>query len=100
MKLDKLVAGLNEAKASFGLDGTDLTILDEVVRAKKSKGEVTIMEMIHESSAASPATVHERIKRLCNNGFLRKDPHPGNLRLKVLDTHDEYDKLVKRLGAI
>lgn len=100
MKLDKIAIALREARASFGLDMTDLMILDDVVRTRKQMGEVTIMEIVDSSDAASRATVHERIKRLCANGFLRKDSHPGNLRVKVLDTHDEYDKLVKRLGAL
>lgn len=100
MKMDKLAAALWEAKKSFGLDMTDLLILDEVVQTRKRMGEVTIMEIVDECTAASRATVHERIKQLCANGFLRKDSHPGNLRVKVLNTHDEYDKLVKRLGVL
>lgn len=100
MKLDKLAAAMREARASFGLDMTDLLILDDVVQTRKRMGEVTIMEVVDSSSAASPATVHERIKRLCGEGFLRKDPHPNNLRVRVLSTDDTYDKLVKRLGVI
>lgn len=100
MKLDKLGVALREARKSFGLDMTDLLILDDVVRARKQAGEVTIMEIVESCDAASPATVHERIKRLCANDFLRKDTHPKNLRVKVLDTGGEYDKFIKRLGLV
>ena len=100
MRLDKMATALREARTSFGLDMTDVLILDDVVRKRKQMGEVTIMEIIDSCDAASPATVHARIKRLCENGFLRKDVHPSNLRVRVLDTHDEYDKLVKRLGVL
>lgn len=100
MKLEKLAIGMKEAQASFGLDMTDLLILDEVARACKGKEPVTIMKIIESSEAASPATVHARIKRLCAEGYLRKDIHPSNLRIRVLDTDDGYDKLVKRLGVL
>lgn len=100
MKLDKMAMALREARMSFGLDMTDLLILDEVVQTRKRMGEVTIMEIVESSTAASRATVHERIKRLCNDGYLRKDPLEGNLRVRVLSTSATYDKLVKRLGVL
>lgn len=99
MRLDKATQALRKAKESFGLDMTDLIILDEVAQAKKLKKEVTIMEIVDASTAASPATVHERIKRLCTENFLRKDSHPGSLRHRVLDfgpTYYQLDEELKR----
>jgi hypothetical protein len=54
MKLDKAIQALRKAKESFGLDMTDLIILDEVAQAKKLKKPVTIIEIVDTSSAASP----------------------------------------------
>lgn len=98
MKLEKLAAAMRTCRTSFGLDMTDLLILDEVAQAHKSKEEVTIMKIVDSSSAASRATVHERIKRLCNEKYLRKDAHPGSLSLKVLALGPTYHQLVEELG--
>jgi hypothetical protein len=100
MKLDKAIQALRKAKESFGLDMTDLIILDDIVRAIKVKKSVTIMEIVDTSSAASPATVHARIKRLCTDNFLRKDSHPGSLRHRVLGlgpTYYQLDEELKRM---
>ena len=45
MKLDKLTAALAHVRKWFGLDMTDLLILNEIVQAKKTKKQVTIMEL-------------------------------------------------------
>lgn len=98
MKLDKLATVLRTCRKSYGLDMTDLLILDEIAGAHKRKEEVTIMKIVDSSSAASRATVHERIKRLCNEKYLRKDAHPGNLSLRVLALGPTYHQLVEELG--
>ena len=53
MKLEKLAMAMRTCRTSFGLDMTDLLILDEVAQAHKSKEEVTIMKIVDSSSAAS-----------------------------------------------
>lgn len=100
MKLDKLAVTLREIKKSFGLDMTDLLILDDVARAQKAIGKVTIMELVESCEAASEATVHARIKKLCDRKFLRKDSEQNNLRNKLLNFGPTYQKLVDVIGAL
>jgi predicted transcriptional regulator len=100
MKLDKLATALSTAKATYGLDSTDLIVLNEIMTVKRVVGEVTIMEIVDRSSAASPATVHARIKLLCNMNLLKKVPHSINLSYKTLEKGPEYDRLVQTLGEV
>ena len=45
MRLDKLASALSSMRKEYGLDATDLMVLDEVMRTKRVAGEVTIMEL-------------------------------------------------------
>ena len=69
MKMDKLAVALRKINQSYGLDMTDLIILDDIAQKKKHNGQVTIMEIVETSSAASPATIHARIKRMCEHNI-------------------------------
>lgn len=100
MKLDKLATALRAIKASFGLDMTDLLIIDGVTRAQKVIGKVTIMEFVEACDAASQATVHNRIKKLCDQGFLRKVEDKDSQRTKLLATGVNYHKLLDRVNLI
>lgn len=100
MKLDKLASALITMRSEYGLDATDLMVLDEVMRTKRVAGEVTIMEIVDKSKAASPATVHSRIKLLCDMDLLQKTPHHTNLSYRMLDKGPEFDRLTKILGDI
>jgi hypothetical protein len=100
MRLDKLASALSSMRSEYGLDATDLMVLDEVMRIKRVAGEVTIMEIVDKSKAASPATVHARIKLLCDMDLLKKSPHHTNLSYRMLDKGPEFDRLTKILGDV
>lgn len=100
MRLDKLASALSAVRSAYGLDATDLMVLDEIMRIKRMAGEVTIMEIVDKSEAASPATVHARIKSLCNMDLLKKTPHHTNLSYRMLEKGPEFDQLVKILGDV
>lgn len=100
MRLEKLADALYALRGGFGLDGTDVMVLGDVMRLKKSAGEVTIMEIVDGACAASPATIHARIKRLCDEGLLAKVEREGNMRYKLLEQGPRYIELVKILGEI
>lgn len=100
MKLDKLGTALRTIKESYGLDMTDLLILDGVARAQKAVGKVTIMDFVEACDAASQATVHKRIKVLCDNNFLCKGVESNNLRSKILEFGPRYHRLVGTVGAL
>ena len=100
MRLDKLASALSAVRSAYGLDATDLMVLDEVMCTKRVAGEVTIMEIVDKSKAASPATVHARIKLLCDMDLLKKSPHHTNLSYRMLDKGPEFDRLTKILGDV
>ena len=52
MKLEKMAVALRKINKSYGLDMTDLIILDDIAQKKKHNGQVTIMEIVETSSAA------------------------------------------------
>jgi hypothetical protein len=58
------------------------------------------MEIVDKSKAASPATVHARIKLLCDMDLLKKSPHHTNLSYRMLDKGPEFDRLTKILGDV
>jgi predicted transcriptional regulator len=87
-------------RQDFGLDAIDVMVLDEVLRLKKSGGEVTIMEIVDRSSVASPATVHARIKSLCEKDILVKVEHKSNMRYKMLEKGPRYLELTKALAGV
>lgn len=100
MKLEKLGTALRTIKESYGLDMTDLLILDGVARAKKAVGKVTIMDFLESCDAASQATIHKRIKVLCDNNFLDKHADKNNLRNKTLELGPSYYQLVEEVGRV
>ena len=88
-------------KGRFNLDMIDLIILNEALtRDKQIPDEVTIMEIVDYCDAASPATIHKRIKKLCAAEFLKKTEHPDDVRFKVLTKGERYDLLVKYLAEV
>ena len=99
MKMDKLATALRTINKSYGLDMTDLIILDDVAQ-KKRKGQVTIMEIVETSEAASPATVHARIKNMCGGMVLKKHLDETNLRVRVLDFGPTYHQMLEEVGQV
>ena len=100
MKFDKLAEALCLARDKFGLDCTDVLVLDEVLTLMKSGKEATIMEIVDKTKVASPATVHARIKSLCNAEMLTKTEHAEDMRVKVLGTNHRFDKFIKALAEV
>ena len=100
MKLDKLAQALVTTKDAFGLDSIVLTVLDFVVRGMKERKQVTIMEVVDHSGLASPATVHARIKKLCDGGLLKKVEHPTNMKFKILEKGNNFDDFATLLAEV
>ena len=100
MKMDKLATALRRINKLYGLDMTDLIILDDIAQKMKHKKSVTIMEIVESSEAASPATVHARIKRMCDHNILHKIIDENNLRFRMLDFGAPYSRLVEELGQV
>jgi hypothetical protein len=99
MKLSKLALAISSVRNEYGIDATDLLVLNDIMRVKHTAGEVTIMEIVDKCKAASPATIHARIKSLCIKGMLIKVEHASNLRLRMLEKGPNYDKLIDILEA-
>ena len=100
MRLEKLAEALACVRNDFGMDAIDVMVLDEVLRLKKSGGEVTIMEIVDRSSVASPATVHARIKSLCEKDIPIKVEHKSNMRYKMLEKGPRFVNLTKALAEV
>jgi hypothetical protein len=101
MKIEKLTEAVQLMKGRFKLDVIDLIVLREALaRDKQMPREVTIMELVSYCDAASPATIHARIKKLCTLNLLKKTEHPDDVRFKVLTKGDKYDALVKELAEV
>lgn len=98
MRIEKLANALHNLRSSFGLDGIDMMLLGDMAALKKFEKEVTIMKIVDTSTAASPATIHARIKRLCDEGILVKTEHETNMRYKLLKQGPKYIEVVKLLG--
>lgn len=100
MKLDKLANALRITRLNHSLDDVDLILLDEIVKQMRQPDPVTIMEVIRASEAASPATVHTRIKKLCAQNILKKEDHPGSMRHKVLSRGPLFSLLTTDLAEV
>lgn len=100
MKLDKLAGALRTMRLNHGLDDVDLLLLDEIITHMRQPDPVTIMEVIRASDAASPATVHTRIKKLCAQNILKKEDHPGSMRHKVLARGPLFNLMTKQLAEV
>lgn len=79
------------------LDDVDALVLNEIGLLIKEKDSATIMKIVESSAAASPATVHARIKKLCDQNMLKKVTPSDNLRYKVLEFGNAYDKFLTQL---
>ena len=101
MKIEKLIEAVRLMKGRFNLDMIDLIILNEALtRDKQMPHEVTIMEIVDYCDAASPATIHSRIKKLCAQNLLKKTEHPDDVRFKVLTKGELYDDMLKQLAEV
>ena len=101
MKIEKLMEAVYLMKGRFNLDLIDLVVLHEALtRDKQMPHEVTIMEIVDYCDAASPATIHKRIKKLCAAEFLKKTEHPDDVRFKVLTKGERYGILEKYLAEV
>ena len=45
MRLDKLASALSSMRKEYGLDATDLMVLDEVMRTKRVAGELSLIHI-------------------------------------------------------
>lgn len=99
MKLNDLAEAL-VVLHDHGLDEIDVLVLDEVARIIKDKSPATIMRIVDSSAAASPATVHARIKKLCDKNVLKKVTSSDNLRYKTLEFGPAYHKAIDQLSRV
>jgi hypothetical protein len=100
MKLDKLAQGIALARWQFNLDATDILVLDYAASAIKERKSVTIMEIVDQSGIASPATIHARIKQLCDQRYFDKIAHPTNMRYKMLEFGPAYTRFIEGLKGV
>lgn len=99
MKLDKLAQAVNSLYAKFGVDTTDILILNDVIERNK-QGDVLTMQFIKNFSGASEATTHARMKKLLDCGLLSRVGDDRNLRIKKLKPTPKTNELVKYLAEI
>lgn len=99
MKLEKLNEALTVAN-EFGLDGTDVTILFDIAQRRKDDGVATIMQFSSGTKFASFGTIHARIKRMVQKGFLKKQIKQGDERVKVLQDGPALGKFLDRLNEV
>lgn len=99
MKLEKLNEALTVAN-EFGLDGTDITILFDIAQRRKDDGVATIMQFSSGTKFASFGTIHARIKRMVQKGFLKKQIKQGDERVKVLQDGPALGKFLDRLNEV
>jgi len=100
MKLDKLAQAISVSRLAFMLDATDILVLDYVARAIKERKQITIMEIVDQSGIASPATIHARIKQLCDQRYFDKIAHPTNMRYKMLEFGPAYTRFIEGLKGV
>lgn len=100
MKLDKLTEALRLMQEKYDLDPTDLHVLDEVNARISKRTPVTIMKIVSECRAASPATIHARVKKLCEKDILKKTESDDNMKFKMLTKGPKYDALIAKLGEV
>lgn len=99
MKLEKLAEGMRRAR-EWELDSTDVMLLADIAAQIRAKTPVTIMALVEHCDAASPATNHARIKKLCGKRILRKMECAGSLRHKVLDKGERFDEFMNDLAGV
>lgn len=99
MKLEKLTKGLALAK-KYRLDGTDLSILQYVLDKQDTEDGATIMKMSREEEFASLGTIHTRIKRMVDTGYLVKRIENNNLRFKKLEAGKQLQAFLDRLTEL
>jgi hypothetical protein len=91
MKLGEISKALVAARG-IGVDGTDLMILDVITGRLRNGEEVTVMSL-SKSEFASFGTVHARVQRLINSGFLTKTIKSNNQRVKTLGVGPKMEEL-------
>jgi DNA-binding Lrp family transcriptional regulator len=98
MKLKNLAEAIQMLHRN-DLDEVDALVLNEV--ALGAKGEpVTIMNIAKGQSSVSSATVHARIKRLCERNILKKTTRSDNQRFKTLEFGPAFSKISDQLGEV
>jgi hypothetical protein len=80
------------AAEEFGLDGIDFKILQITMRKLQSGNEVTILSFT-KFDFASFGTIHLRIQKLIDAGFLIKTVKPTNQRVKILTLGPRVNEL-------
>lgn len=98
MKLEEVSKALLAARG-LGVDGTDLMILEVIGNRLRNGEEVTVMSL-SKSEFASFGTVHARVQRLINNGFLTKTIKSDNQRVKTLGIGPKMEELEKVINNI
>jgi predicted transcriptional regulator len=99
MKIEQLTKSLRMVNTEYELDWTDVLVLGEVLRLM-DKGEVTIMEILALEGIASPATIHVRLRKLCDKQLLTKSERESNNRYKVLTKGPKLDRLLTKLEKV
>lgn len=99
MKLHDLSMAINGLAVEYDMDGTDIRILNAVLKMKE-QGDVYTMKFIKSFLGASQATTHKRIKKLVTAGLLARPGDESNLRIKKIEPTAKTEELVKFLETI
>ena len=84
MELHALHNALDMARRKHELTDDDVAVLQQVAAAQAAGEATTVMKTVEHPYVVSPATIHARVKRLCERGFLIKTEQKSNMRYKIL----------------
>lgn len=97
--LQKLVGTLDEVKNKFGLDVTDLKLIDAARSRWDENRDIRVTDFVRIVDSSSPATVHYRVSRdLVSKKIFQLKPNPEDAREKLVIKGSKYNSLIKFLG--
>jgi len=99
MKLDNFSHAIKMLRMDYGLDSTDVLIINELMRMR-GKGDVPTMTLIKNFTESSQATTHTRVKKLIKAGWIERTNDEDNLRLRKLTPTDKALDMVRHLDSV
>jgi DNA-binding MarR family transcriptional regulator len=96
----ELAAAIKNVPSTDDLDAIDLQILGELVLYWRKGEPLKVKDAIALDTIASPATLHKRIRKLRDLGYLDAQKSEKNFRSKVLVPTDLAINHYNKLGEI
>lgn len=98
MKLETLVNTIEDVKAEFGLDFTDLKLIKAAKSYWDENRTIRITDLIRDFKIASPATIHYRVARdLVKSKMFKLVTNTDDAREKFVVAGSAFKKLEKFL---